>query len=73
LAFRQLEAVVEHMFGISGSAAGRVSAAPLNIIDAEEHWIAHPSADRRLAPARAARADAHLPREGAVLDLAIEG
>lgn len=45
---------------------------PSDIIDAEEHGIAHPSVDGGLAPASAASADMHLPRERAVLDLPVE-
>ena len=42
------------------------------IIDMKEHRVPHPGIDGRLAPAGAARADAHLRGERAVLDLAIK-
>ncbi len=45
----------------------------LAAVDGIKHRVLHPLVNGRLAPAGAARRDAHLPGEGAALDLAVEG
>src|SRR3546814_15872167 len=67
----QINALWRAVLSVGGTRQRRTSRS-MQIIDREEHRIAHPGVDLRFAPSRATRADAHLLRKRAALNFAVE-